>query len=403
MADVRPFICCRPTQNLASEVAALPYDVFSRKEAAQEIANHPHSFLRIDKSCATLPSEVNEYDPQVYQKAAQLMAEDLKNGIFEDEPQPHYFLYRLNQDHHSQTGIVCCIALQDLKNGVLKRHENTRELKLKDRIQHIQALNAQTGPVFVTYPAHPQLDTTVKQACAQTQPLYDFTTPDNITHTIWRIDDKNAEETISNSFKTMDALYIADGHHRAAAAEQVSIQGGEASYLLMIAFPSNQVRILDYNRVVFDTNGLQPEALLERISQSFGVNKVGDTPRKPQQKGEFALYLDGQWYQLIVHEELRPSDAVEGLDVSLLHNLILEPILGIDNPRSNKRIAYVGGSRGLSELKTQADARGAAISFALYPCCLEELFAVADEGRLMPPKSTWFDPKPRSGLFIHRL
>lgn len=416
MADVRPFICCLPQASLAHQVAALPYDVFSRAEAAAQIAQHPLSFLRIDKSCALLPPEVDQYHPQVYQTASQLFTQDLQQGIYQPQPQPHYYLYRLIQNGHAQTGIVACIAVADLKANILKRHENTRHLKLEDRTQHILALHAQTGPVFVTYPTQPQLSATVQQTCTTTPPLFDFTTPDNVQHTAWCINDKSAEDTIRTSFLNTEGLYIADGHHRAAAAEialerannQGDNQSGEADYFLIVAFPSDEVQILDYNRVVFDTNGLSPQDLLARAAECFDVTPIegipaDGTPPKPGRKGEFALYVDGQWYQLVVHEGLRSADPVEGLDVSLLHNLLLEPVLGIDDPRSSERIAYVGGSRGLIELKNRIDERESGLAVALYPCSLEELFAVADAGRLMPPKSTWFEPKPRSGLFIHQI
>ena len=403
MADVKPFVCSRPIAELAPEVAALPYDVFGRKEAAAEIAKHPVSFLRIDRACALLPDDVDEYDAQVYEKTVQLFAADMQAGVFLDENEEHYFLYRLIKDGHAQTGVVACIAVEDYESGVLKRHENTRSIKLEDRVRHIEALSAQTGPIFVAYRAQDELDAAVEQVLATSEPLYDFTAPDGIRHTVWRVDDKEAEDIIRTCFAALDALYIADGHHRASAAVRIGCdKEGEASRLLVIAFPSNQLRILDYNRVVFDTNGLSHDGLLARIAESFDVEKSGVEPLKPGKKGEFSLYLDNEWYRLVVHEELRPDDPVSGLDVSLLHDLLLNPVLGIDDPRTSERIAYIGGVRGLAELKTRADSCGG-VSFALYPCSLDELFAVADAGRLMPPKSTWFEPKPRSGLFIHRI
>ncbi len=414
MADVRPFVCCRPRVALAADVAALPYDVFNRHEASAEIEKHPLSFLRIDKTAALFPDTTSEYDLQVYAKAAGIFNEDIESGVFEVDEQPYYYLYRLQKDGHSQIGITACIAIEDYFAGVLKRHENTRHFKLEDRIKHIEALSAQTGPVLVTYRAHELIDNAVERIVASSEPLYDFISPDNVRHTMWRVDDQAASEDIQNGFSSLDAMYIADGHHRAAAACNIGKERGGAGgsdYFMMVAFPSDQLKVMDYNRVVFDKNELSSDELLQKIKCAFSVEKVGKDPQKPSRRGEFAMYLDNEWYMLSLDEALRPADAVRGLDVSLLHELLLDPILGVDDPRSSKRIAYVGGVRGLEELKRRSDqARpscdknteaGGGVAFALYPCSLDELFAVADDGQLMPPKSTWFEPKPRSGLFMN--
>jgi len=410
LADVKPFYCCRSQVDLACEVAALPYDVFNREEASAEISRNPRSFLRIDKSWAIVSDDIDEYDSRVYEKAAELFEIDLQDGVFIEEEEEHYFIYRLVKNGQSQIGIVSCIAVSDFENGVLKQHENTQTFKLDDRINHVNALRAHTGPIFVTYKAQEELDIITKQIVRTENPLYDFISDDNIRHTVWRVDDKAAEGIISNCFAELDSLYIVDGHHRASAAARIGIkEGGEAGYFLIIAFPANQLTILDYNRVVADTNGLTKDELFRRIAVSFFVEKKGADPVKPEQKGEFSLYLDREWYRLLINEGLRPNDPVSGLDVSLLHDLLLEPILGIDDPRTSERISFVGGARGLKELESQANAFQSddsplgGISFALFPCSLDELFTVADEGRLMPPKSTWFEPKPRSGLFIHRF
>jgi uncharacterized protein (DUF1015 family) len=432
-------------------VAALPYDVFSRKEAAAEIAAHPHSFLRIDKSAALFADEVDEYDGRVYEKAAELFEADLQAGVYLRDDAPSYFCYRLEKAAHAQVGIVACIAAKDYLDGTLRRHENTRAFKLEDRIRHISALGAQTGPVLVTYRPQESIDAAVRQVMGKA-PLYDFVAPDAIRHTIWRVDDPVCARAIREGFEELDALYIADGHHRAAAAVEVARASAAApsaaqpaapsaaqpaaptatppsqapttpaaaqpaapsaaqppcpaatdAHFLIAAFPSDQLAILDYNRVVFDTNGLSDEALLARIAERFELRPHGEKPFRPQHRGQFGVCLDGRWYCLEAPEALRPDDPVDGLDVSLLQEGLLAPILGIDDPRSSRRIAYVGGARGLEELARRAGPGTGAVAFALFPCSLDELFAVADAGRLMPPKSTWFEPKPRSGLFVHEL
>ena len=408
MADVRPFICCRPKAELAAELAALPYDVFSREEAAAEIEKHPRSFLRIDKSWAVLPDDVGEYDAQVYEKAAELFTADLRDGVFINEGEEHYFIYRLARGEQAQTGIVSCIAVRDFESSVLKRHENTRSFKLEDRVNHIRALQAHTGPIFVAHRHIEALEAAKVQVLETAAPLYDFYAPDGVRHTVWRVDEQETGSTIRNCFVALNSLYIVDGHHRASAAVKVSRERGEEDgCFLIVAFPAEQLRLLDYNRVVFDTNGLSKAELLEQIAAFFTVERLTVDHVKPTQKGEFAMYAEGEWYRLTVNEDLRPDDTVASLDVSLLHDLLLEPILGIDDPKSSDRISFVSGVRGLEGLRRRADetrsdsAPQSGIAFALYPCAMEELFEVADEGRLMPPKSTWFEPKPRSGLFIH--
>jgi uncharacterized protein (DUF1015 family) len=413
-------------------VAALPYDVFSRHEAALEIEAHPRSFLRIDKTAALFSDEVDEYDERVYARAAELLRADMNSGVYLCEDESCYFLYRLTKGGHAQTGIVATIAVDDYETGVLKCHENTRAFKLEDRVRHITALEAQTGPVLVTYRPQKTIDEAVTRLVATDEPLYDFMAPDGVRHSVWRMGDSRLISAVRESFDALDALYIADGHHRAAAAVRVGAQRrkergatgptdhlatgptdhlaagptdhlvtGPADHFLVVAFPADQLDILDYNRVVFDTFGFTNEELIARISENFDVKKRGTEPLKPQKRGEFSMYLNGAWYRLNIHEGLRLSDPVDALDVSLLHDYLLAPVLGINDPRSSKRIAYVGGVRGLEELERRAD--GGGVAFALFPCSLDELFAVADAGRLMPPKSTWFEPKPRSGLFIHRI
>ncbi|MDR1714070.1 MAG: DUF1015 family protein [Coriobacteriales bacterium] len=511
MADVRPFVCCRPQADLAAEVAALPYDVFSRAEAEAEITRHPHSFLRVDKSCALLPPAVGEYDAQVYQEAAECFDADLAAGLYCTDAQQHYYVYRLVKDGRAQIGVIARVATDDYMNGVVRRHENTRELKLIDRIQHIEALDAQTSPVFLAYRADAGIDAVVAQVMATGTPLYDFVTDDGVRHTVWRVENGaadasddtargtaaadvataaatdaangtargtadaavnadatvNATAALQAAFAALPALYIADGHHRAAAAAEISLKrragagadvgsgtgvgagvGAEqghpapqpellpesqsasppaprpaprpqpkpqpeqrpADYFLAILFPSNQLSILDYNRVVFDLNGRTPMEFLEALAPAWELTAVAaaEAPWRPRQRHEFGMYLAGQWYQLRLGPELLSgldeTDPVASLDVSILQHQLIAPLLGIDDPRTSERIAYVGGVRGLAELERRVEAlEQPGVAFALYPTTIDELFAVADAGKLMPPKSTWFEPKPRSGLFIHQL
>lgn len=408
MAEVIPFSCWRPQSNSAAEVAAAPYDTLSRSEAAEEIAAHPLSFLRLDKPAALFGAEVGEYDPCVYERARAELKEWYEQGVMIlDDEQAHYFLYRLTQGAHTQMGIMACVSVQDYKTGVIKRHENTRALKETDRIEHIKALEAHTGPVLLTYPGREALDTLLARIAANNKPLYDFVAPDGVHHEFWRVECPEDAAFIQSTFKEVPTLYIADGHHRAAAASELASfysqeEYPESQYFLALVVSSNEMQVLDYNRYIKDLGNLSVNELLAALSEQFELEEKGSEPYKPQKRGEFGMYVEENWYKLTLDESKRPDDAVEGLDVALLHELILEPLLGIDDPRSNPRIAYVGGIRGLSELSKRANETNG-VSFALYPCSLEELFAVADANRLMPPKSTWFEPKPRSGLAIHRI
>jgi uncharacterized protein (DUF1015 family) len=413
VAQVVPFKCWRPREELSQEVAAAPYDTFSRDEAVCEIAAHPLSFLRIDKSAALVDSTMDEYDPQVYCRAREELAAWYEQGVVipEDEPlQPYYYLYRLTQGTHQQTGLVACASVADYENDVIKRHENTREKKELDRVEHIKALEAHTGPVLLTYPSVEALDNLLEEAMQEAALLYDFVAPDGVHHEFWRIDSEKTTEAIQSSFARIPALYIADGHHRAAAAAQVakiyrsdeSTEAPEAEHFLVAVFGSKELKVLDYNRVVSDLAELNAQELLAAIGAVMDLEAQGSEPYRPSKRGELSMYLAGTWYKLQIREAGRPKDAVHGLDVALLHSAILAPILHIEDPRSDSRISYVGGARGLAELAERADETGG-VAFALYPCSLAELFAVADEDRLMPPKSTWFEPKPRSGLAIHRI
>jgi uncharacterized protein (DUF1015 family) len=400
---------------VAAEFAALPYDTFSRAEAAAEIAAHPLSFLRIDKPAALFGDEVGEADARVYERARDELNACYEQGVVvpdstagsEQEnlpPTPIYGIYRLTQGSHAQIGVVACASIADYQTGVIRRHENTLAEKERDRVEHIQALEAHTGPVLLTYPDGRELDELLVKRAAEMPPLYDFVAPDGVRHEFWRVGDEHTVTAIRSTFAALSALYIADGHHRAAAAARVAElwRQPQANYFLVALFSSNQLRVLDYNRVISDLAGLSPEQLLGAIREVMDLEPVGARPARPRRRGEIALYLDGMWYRLVIREAQRPADPVEGLDVALLHSSILAPVLKLTQPRSDPRVSYVGGVRGLDELAVRADETGG-VAFALYPCSLSQLFAVADAGRLMPPKSTWFEPKPRSGLALHPI
>ncbi|WP_255467312.1 DUF1015 domain-containing protein [Raoultibacter phocaeensis] len=459
MADVVPFFCIRPREDCASEVASLPYDVFSLDEARAEIERHPRSFLRIDLPEATLPYAVETHDDAVYAHARALLDEAIEDGTYVEDGEPCYYLYRLRtSDGRSQTGVVGCASIDDYENGVVKKHEKTRADKERDRIRHVDTCSAQTGPIFLAFRSDGAVEGVIDRVGGQ-PPLYDFEADDGVRHTVWRVDDLADSEAIRCAFERTPALYIADGHHRAASAvkagllrreaaiaaagegcevSRVAQEGGccegeddarggakvgfcagedgahdsavraaaapalESDHFLSVIFPSDQLTILDYNRVVADLNGLGQDAFLDRVKERFEVSGPYAAPRKPERKGTFGMYLGGAWYGLAVKDAYRSDDPVSGLDVALLQDNLLGPVLGIDDPRTDKRIDFVGGIRGLGELARRVD-EGMAVAFALYPTSIDELFAVADAGLLMPPKSTWFEPKLRSGLFIHRI
>lgn len=409
MATIRPFAALRPADGMAEKIAALPYDVYNRKEAKEAVKDAPHSFLRIDRAETTLPDDVDTYDERVYKRAKELLTQQVEKGEYITEDKPCFYLYELVMNGRSQTGVAGCASIDDYCSNVIKKHENTRADKEEDRIRHVDTLSAQTGPIFLAYRDRADLQALIKKG-KEEKPLYDFTAEDGITHRVYRIADEGMQREIARIFKEMDSLYIADGHHRAASAVKVGLKrraehpdytgNEEFNYFLSVVFPDSELMIMDYNRVVKDLNGLTPEAFLSAAPQCFTVEEKGTEPVKPAEKGEVGMYLDGKGYLLTVKEEYRNDDPVKGLDVSLLQDYLLSPILGIGDPRTDKRIDFVGGIRGLNELKkrTESDCR---VAFSMYPTSIGELFSVADAGLLMPPKSTWFEPKLRSGLFIH--
>lgn len=411
MAQIRPFFCIRPCREKAARIAALPYDVYSREEAKQEAVRNPDSFLNIDRPETQFPDDTDMYDEKVYQKAHELLWQQIADGTFVKEEKRCYYIYELTMDGRTQTGIVACASIDDYENQVIKKHENTRAEKEADRIRHVDACNAQTGPIFLAYRADQKISRIVEEAKKQ-EPLYDFIAEDGIRHRVFVVAKDVWIQEIQQAFAAMRSIYIADGHHRAASAVKVGqirrkahpgyTGEEEFNHFLSVLFPDDELMIMDYNRVVKDLGTLTPAQLLEKAESIFELKKVPKEERKPQKKGDFTMYLDGNWYLCTVRAQDIPSDPVKSLDVSLLQDLLLEPVLGIHDPKTDSRIDFIGGIRGLDELERRVE-KDCAVAFAMYPTAISELFAVADAGLLMPPKSTWFEPKLRSGLFIHAL
>lgn len=411
MAVIKPFCAIRPDRAKADKIAALPYDVYNREEAKEEVKKHPESFLKIDRAETQLADTVDTYDSQVYQKAHDTLWEMVENGSFVREEKRCYYIYTLTMNGRTQTGITACASIDDYERGVIKKHENTRAEKEQDRINHVNICNAQTGPIFLAYRSNPVINQVVEQVQNE-EPLYDFTAEDQVRHTVWVISEEAQIAAVEEAFAGIGEIYIADGHHRAASAVRVGQMRRaehpeytgeeEFNYFLSVLFPDEQLMIMDYNRVVKDLNGWTEEEFLAKVSEIFAVEKLGKEPVKLEQKGCFSMYLKGTWYRCAIAPKDQTDDPVEGLDVSVLQKKLLAPVLGIQDPKTDSRIDFVGGIRGLKELERRCslDCKAA---FAMYPTSIQELFAVADAGLLMPPKSTWFEPKLRSGLFIHEL
>ncbi|MDE5699542.1 MAG: DUF1015 family protein [Lachnospiraceae bacterium] len=411
MAVIRPFQAYRPKKGLEEQIAALPYDVYNREEACEAVKNNPLSFLNIDRAETQFDSSVDTYADEVYQKAHDLLWDMIQKGAFVQEDKPVYYIYELTMDGRVQTGIVACASVDDYQNQVIKKHENTRADKELDRIRHVDTCEAQTGPIFLAYRANDTLREIIARTKKQ-QALYDFTSEDGITHRVWCIT-ANADITaIQNAFEGISQIYIADGHHRCASAVKVGLKKREENpgytgdeefnYFLSVLFADEELMIMDYNRVVKDLNGLTPAQFLEDVSKVYHLISKDTVCQKPVRKGQVSLLVDGTWYLLEVKDEYRSTDPVDGLDVAVLQNRVLAPVLGIDDPKTDKRIDFVGGIRGIEELerRVKTDCKAA---FAMYPTSIHELFRVADANMLMPPKSTWFEPKLRSGLFIHAI
>jgi len=411
MAKIKPFFAYRPDRGRAVDIAALPYDVYSREEARKVVKKNPASFLAIDRAETQLPEDVDIYDERVYAKAHEILWRWIQEGRFVHEEKACYYIYEQVMNGRSQKGLVACASIDDYLNGVIKKHENTRADKEEDRIRHVDACCAQSGPIFLAYRKNEALQKLVYRVASQ-KPIYDFISEDGITHRVWVVSDDSDIAAIAASFVKMKAIYIADGHHRCASAVKVGLKRRENNpahngteeynYFLSVLFSAEDLYIMDYNRVIKDLNGYTSEKFLERIALDFEVEFMGKKKYKPSQKGEFGMYLENGWYKLKAKEHVLSDDVVDGLDVSVLQNALLKPVLNIQNPKTDKRIDFIGGIRGLEELERRVHS-DMKVAFSVYPTSIYELFAVADAGRLMPPKSTWFEPKLRSGLFIHTI
>ena len=408
MVRVHPFPAIRPDNTLAETVASVPYDVVNTEEARELAEGNPNSFLHVIRPEIDLPADTDPYDDSVYAKARENLDRLLDEGVLRQDDQPAMFLYRQVMGNISQVGVVACCHIDDYNNDIIKKHEFTRKDKEDDRTRHVLSLNANTGPVFLTYRDDDKTRTLMERDM-QSDPVYDFTSPDNVQHTVWKVNDPQA---YSRAFEQIPVAYVADGHHRSASAARAGAErraanpshsgNEEYNWFLSVLFPAGDLDILPYNRVVADLNNLMPDQFLERLSE-IGTVSPTDNPT-PERSGVFCFYFDGQWHRLKLDpDSIDRNDPVKSLDVSLLQDRVLGPVLGIGDPRTDKRIDFVGGIRGTKELERRVQSGKAAVAVSMYPTTIEQLLAVADAGQVMPPKSTWFEPKLRSGLFVHRL
>ncbi|MBF0313123.1 MAG: DUF1015 domain-containing protein [Oligoflexia bacterium] len=413
MVMVRAFKGVRPKKELAESVASFPYDVITSKEAREIAKGNPHSFLHVGKSEIDLPEEIDLYDDRVYAKAKENFEKMIREKTLIQDPAPYLYIYKQKMGDHEQYGLVACVSAEEYKRDLIKKHELTRKAKEDDRTKHVLVLNANAGPVFLTYRDREKIDSIVCKFVKENAPEADFVKEDGIGHTVWVIRDQNLIEELSGEFAKVDALYVADGHHRSAAAARAweerlkqdsspSIDK-EYNYFLAVIFPSKQLKIMDYNRLVFTLNGQSKEEFLKRVKEKFDIIAENSGP-SPKNMKEFGMFLDGKWYQIRAKAGSFPAhDPVEGLDVSILQNNLLSPILGIGDPRTDNNIDFIGGIRGAKELEKRVNSGEGKVAFKLHPTSIEQLIDVADAGKMMPPKSTWFEPKLRSGLIVHLL
>lgn len=414
MAVLRAFKAIRPVAELASRIAALPYDVMNSREAKIVAENNPYSFLHVDKAEIDIDESIDIYDKRVYEKARDNLHKMMEKGWLMKDKQDMLYIYKLVMGDHEQIGLVGCVSVDDYINDKIKKHENTRADKEQDRINHVRYCNANTGPIFLMYRAEEEVNEIIKLWMENNLPIYDFISEDGIGHMVWAIEDQRVINKLIYLFQNIDNLYIADGHHRAASAVKVAMMKRrknpnytgkeEFNYFLGVLFPHNQLKIMNYNRVVKDLNNYTADEFIERVKENFIVEEYADKGQyKPHKKHDFGMYLNRKWYKITAKEgTYDDKDAVGSLDVSILQDNLLNPVLGIKDPRTDERIDFVGGIRVLAELEKRVD-EGMAVAFSLYPTSIENLMRIADLGKVMPPKSTWFEPKLRSGLFIHEL
>lgn len=412
MVDFRPFRTLRPLPAHAAEIASLPYDVLDTDEARAEVARHPLSFLHVEKPEVDLPPGTDPHDPRVYATARRNLDRYVDEGFMVQDPSPTFSVYRQVMAERAQVGVVGLASVDEYLSDVIRKHELTRADKEEDRIRHMDACDAHPSPVFLTHRDSPAVDAVTARVMAGT-PLHDFTSPDGVGHTLWRVDRAEDVAALRVAFGALDTLYVADGHHRTASAARIGLLrrqrhpgwtgDEEFNHFMAVAFPASHLHILDYNRVVADLAGMDVPEFLGRLAERFSVAAADGDPT-PRAAHEFGMYLEGRWYRLIARPGTwAEDDPVGALDVSILQANLLAPVLRIEDPRRDKRIDFVGGIRGLDELADRVDSGDAAVAFALFPTAMDELLAVADAGMIMPPKSTWFEPKLRSGLFVHLL
>lgn len=413
MAIIRPFKAYRPIKEHVKDIAALPYDVMSSKEARGMVKNNKYSFLHVDRAEVNLDESVGEYDKVVYDTAKKVLENMIEEGLYIQEKAPAIYIYQQIMDGRGQKGIVCCTSVDDYINNIIKKHERTRLLKEIDRVNHVDICNANTGPIFLTYRNNNEISSIVEE-WTKKEPVYDFISEDGNGHKVWIIDDNIVIEKLVKLFKSIKYLYIADGHHRSASAVKVALKrrkqlgkytgNEEFNYFLSIIYPDTELKVFDYNRTVKDLNGLSEEEFFSKVEESFYLSKSeSNKPVSPKNKHEFGMYMNKQWFILRAKDgSFDESNPIDSLDVSILQNNLLNPILGISDPTKSERIEFIGGIRGLKELENRAD-NDMKVSFSMYATTIDDIMNVADSGKTMPPKSTWFEPKPRSGIFIHKL
>ena len=417
MAIVKAFKGIRPVKELASKIAALPYDVMNSDEAREMVIGNPHSFLHVDRPEIDLDPLIDVHDPKVYEKARENLDRMITDGEYNQDEEPCLYIYRQIMNGRSQTGIVFCASIDDYMNNIIKKHEFTRADKEEDRIKHVDYCDANTGPIFLTY-KEDQIASEIIDAWIQNEskrkPVYNFVSEDGISHIVWVIDNEIIISEIVDLFKEVDYLYIADGHHRSASAVKVGLKrraenpdytgDEEFNYFLAVAFPDNDLMVMDYNRVVKDLNGLTKDELIGKLEEKFIVTKSAtEEPVKPAKKHTFGMYVENKWYLLEAKDDIfNAEDPIDSLDVAILQNNVLTPILGIEDVRTSDRIDFIGGIRGIKELERRVN-KDMKIAFSMYPTEVSDIMSVADIGEVMPPKSTWFEPKLRSGLFVHKL